>query len=207
MSRIVLWLQDLASQIGGLGLFLIAFLDSSFLSLPEVNDILIVWMVTRHKELLVYYASMATAGSVAGSLVLYYLARKGGEAFVRRRFKQKRIDWATDLFRRYGTLAIIVPALLPPPAPFKIFVLLAGVVGFSPLNFAVSVAVARGVRYFGEGLLAVWYGDLVIEYIRSHGPLISLGLVVTVILGGVGYGVWCYIQGRRALELSSDGLD
>ena len=170
MSRIVFWLQDLASQIGGLGLFLIAFLDSSFISLPEVNDILIVWMVARHKELLVYYASMATAGSVAGCLVLYYLARKGGEAFVRRRFKQKRIDWATDLFRRYGTLAIIVPALLPPPAPFKIFVLLAGVVGFSPLNLAVSVAVARGVRYFGEGLLAVWYGDLVIEYIRSHGP-------------------------------------
>ena len=85
--------------------------------------------------------------------------------------------------------------------------LLAGVVGFSPLNFAVSVAVARGVRYFGEGLLAVWYGDLAIEYIRSHGPLISLGLMATVILGGVGYGVWRYIQGRKALELSSDGLD
>ena len=207
MSRIVFWLQDLASQIGGLGLFLIAFLDSSFLSLPEVNDILIVWMVTRHKELLVYYAFMATAGSVAGCLVLYYLARKGGEAFIRRRFKKKRIDWATGLFRRYGVLAIIVPALLPPPAPFKIFVLLAGVVGFPPLNFAVSVAVARGVRYFGEGLLAVWYGDLAIEYIRSHGPLISLGLMAAVILGGVGYVVWRYIQGRKALELSSDALD
>ncbi len=190
MSRIVLWLQNFALQLGGPGLFLIAFLDSSFLSLPEINDILIVWMVTRHKERMVLYASMATLGSIAGCLVLYYLGRKGGEALVRRRFNEKQVEWAFGLFRRYGVMAIIIPALLPPPAPFKVFVLLAGIAGVSPMAFTLSIAVGRGVRYFGEGLLAVWYGDLAIDYIRRNGPRISLALAMAVLLGGIAYFTW-----------------
>lgn len=190
MDRIVPWLQGVALQIGGPGLFLIAFLDSSFLSLPEINDLLIVWMVTKHPHLMVYYASMATLGSIAGCLALFGLARKGGDTFLRGRLREGQVDRVLGLFRKYGVLAIIVPALLPPPAPFKAFVLMAGVAGVRPVAFACAIAVGRGVRYFGEGLLAVWYGELAIDYLRSNGATISAGLAVVALVGGIAYVVW-----------------
>lgn len=193
MSRIVSWLEAFTSSLGGPGLFLVAFLDSSFLSLPEINDVLVVLMVTRNEELMPYYAAMATLGSITGCLVLYVLGRKGGEAILQKRFSGPRVEKATGLFRRFGVLAIIVPALLPPPAPFKVFVLLSGVTRVSWPRFCGAVAVGRGVRYFGEGLLAVRYGDEAVELLRANGPLMSLVLAVVVLLG-----VGTYILMRRA---------
>ena len=193
MSRIVSWLEAFTSSLGGPGLFLVAFLDSSFLSLPEINDVLVVLMVTRNEELMPYYAAMATLGSITGCLVLYGLGRKGGEAILQKRFSGPRVEKAMGLFRRFGVLAIIVPALLPPPAPFKVFVLLSGVTRVPWPRFCGAVAVGRGVRYFGEGLLAVRYGDEAVELLRANGPLMSLVLAVVVLLG-----VGTYILMRRA---------
>ena len=193
MSRIVSWLEAFTSSLGGPGLFLVAFLDSSFLSLPEINDVLVVLMVTRNEELMPYYAAMATLGSITGCLVLYVLGRKGGEAILQKRFSGPRVEKAMGLFRRFGVLAIIVPALLPPPAPFKVFVLLSGVTRVPGPRFCGAVAVGRGVRYFGEGLLAVRYGDEAVELLRANGPLMSLVLAVVVLLG-----VGTYILMRRA---------
>ena len=187
MSRIVSWVEAFASSLGGPGLFLAAFLDSSFLSLPEINDILVILMVTRNEELMPYYAAMATLGSISGCLVLYVLGRKGGEAIVRKRFTGPRLEKATGLFQRFGVLAIMVPALLPPPAPFKVFVLLSGVARVPWPRFCGAVAFGRGVRYFGEGLLAVRYGDQAIEVLGANGPLASLVLAVLVLFGGGAY--------------------
>ena len=86
MQRLVTWVQGFALALGGPGLFLIALLDSSFLSFPEVVDLLIILFVTRHKERMIYYALLATFGSMAGCFMLYLLGRKGGEAFLRRKF-------------------------------------------------------------------------------------------------------------------------
>ena len=141
MSRIGAW----ALSVGAPGLFVIAFLDSSFLSLPEVNDLLIVWMVTKHPARLPLYALMATLGSLAGSLVMFYLGRKGGEAMMRRRFKEKPLRRAHELYEKYGFLAVVVPAMLPPPVPFKLFVLLAGVVNMSVLRFSLAPLAGRGL--------------------------------------------------------------
>src|SRR5689334_17515544 len=116
MGGFVRRVQALALVLGGPGLFLIAFLDSSFLSLPEINDILLVWMVTRHESRMLYYAACSTLGSIAGCLVLYYLGRKGDE-WVTKRFSPARVERAMAAFRRYGLLAVLVPSLLPPPAP------------------------------------------------------------------------------------------
>src|SRR5579862_6722054 len=98
MSQLVAWSQSTALALGAPGLFLIAFLDGSFLSLPEVNDLLLVWMVTRHKERFVLYALSSTVGSLAGCLVLYYLGRKGGEALVHRRFGAPNVERAMSAF-------------------------------------------------------------------------------------------------------------
>ena len=86
MTRITAWIEAFALSDRRLGIFVIAFLDSSFLSFPEVNDFLIILMVVRHPERMLFYATMATLGSVAGCLALYFVARKGGEAMVRKRF-------------------------------------------------------------------------------------------------------------------------
>lgn len=188
--------EAFALGLGGPGLFLVAFLDSSFLSLPQANDILVVWMVLRHKERMLYYATMATLGSVAGCLVIYALARKGGETLLRRRVPGPQVDRALSAFRKYGLLAIIVPALLPPPAPFKLFVLSAGVAGMPLGTFTVAVAMGRGARYFLAGALTVWYGDAALGYLRAHGATVSVVLLALVAAGALGYAL-VRRRGRR----------
>jgi membrane protein YqaA with SNARE-associated domain len=190
MSRFIEWIESAAASWGGPGLFVVAFLDSSFLSLPQINDILIIWMVTREPQRLLYYATMQTLGSTAGCLVVYGLGRKGGEALLRRRFKSATIDRATALFERWGALAVLVPALLPPPAPFKLFVLLSGVMRVKLRDFVTAILIGRGLRYFGEGLLAYYYGAQAIEFLKVHGRTVSLVAVAVVLAGLAIYVVW-----------------
>jgi membrane protein YqaA with SNARE-associated domain len=147
-------------------------------------------MVTRHKDLLPYYAFMATLGSVLGCLTLYFIARKGGEAFLRKRFKEHHVEGGLKLFQKYGLLVVIVPALLPPPAPFKIFVLLAGVVAIPVWQFTAAVFVARGVRYGGEGLLAVYYGERASIFLQQHAKEIGLWLSGGALLLGAAWIAW-----------------
>jgi membrane protein YqaA with SNARE-associated domain len=179
-----------ALSLGGPGLFAVAALDSSFISLPQINDLLVVLMVTQHKAWMPYYAAMATLGSVAGCSVIYLLANKGGEALLRRRVASHRVDRALGLYRRYGVLALMVPALLPPPAPFKLFVLGAGIAGVRPLKFVLGVAIARGLRYTILGTLAIYYGDAAIELMRTHGPTVGLTLAGTIVVAAIGYILW-----------------
>ena len=190
MARITAWIEGFALSIGAPGLFIIAFLDSSFLSFPEVNDLLIVLLVINHPERMVLYAAMATLGSIAGCLALYFVGRKGGDALLRKRFKGGTVERAAALMRRYGAMALIVPALLPPPAPFKIFVLMGGVAQIPLPTFIWAIALGRGVRYFGEGILAVMYGKQALDYIHENGRIVGLVLGVAVLAGGIVYYVW-----------------
>jgi len=194
MKRFAAWVQAYAVAWGGPGLFVIGFLDSSFLSFPEVNDLLIVGMVMRHHGLLLYYALMATLGSVLGCVTIYYIARAGGEAFLRKRFKEHHVDRGMKLAQKYGLLVVMVPALLPPPAPFKIFVLMAGVAEIPVWQFTAAVFTARFIRYFGEGLLAIWYGDRAVAFLAEHAKQIGLWLAAIALIGGLGWVSW---QRRR----------
>lgn len=175
-------IYELALAAGGPGLFGAAFLDSSFVPLPEINDLLVVLMVRQHPIGLPYYALMASAGSVAGCLVLYVLARKGGSAFLAKRLSAKRGDQVLGLYRRFGVLALMIPALLPPPAPFKVFVLLAGVAGVTPVKFILGIGAARAIRYGALGWLAVAYGDAALALMRERGPEVGLALVGLIVL-------------------------
>lgn len=193
MNRIGTW----ALGLGGPGLFAVAFLDSSFLSLPQINDLLIVWMVTKHPARVVYYASMATFGSLAGCLVMYFVGRQGGEAFLRRRVAAARLARAHALFERYGVLAVAVPALLPPPAPFKLFVILAGVARMRLVRFTLSVMLARGGRYLAEGVLAVWFGERAFAFLGRHAGAVWIGLAAGVVVVGAVWIAWRRLR-RRA---------
>ena len=183
-------LYSFALSLGGAGLFTVAALDSSFVSLPQINDLLVVLMVTEHKTRMPYYAAMATLGSVAGCSLIYALASKGGEAFLRKRVSSRRVDHALALYRRYGVLALMVPALLPPPAPFKLFVLGAGLAGVRPLKFVLGVAIARGIRYTILGLLAIYYGDAALELMRTHGPIVGLSLAGLIVVAAAAWFLW-----------------
>ena len=150
MQSFINWISAIAAVLGGPGIFLVAFLDSSFVSLPQINDVLVVLMVTQNKAWMPYYAAMATLGSVAGCYVIYYLAEKGDETFLRKRLNEKHMNRTLALYRKHGMLALMVPALLPPPAPFKLFVLAAGVANVRPAQFVLAIAIARGLRYLGQ---------------------------------------------------------
>ncbi len=195
MKSFIAWLQGFALAIGGPGLFAVAFLDSSFVSLPQINDILVVLMVTQNKAWMPYYAAMATFGSVSGCYVIYLLANKGGDAFLKKRLRAGHTERALALYQRHGLLALMVPALLPPPAPFKLFVLMAGVAKVRPLQFVAAIAVARGIRYVALGFLAIWYGDAALELFRTHGARVGLALAGLIVAAAL---AWWLLRRRPA---------
>ena len=194
MHRLVERVQMFALALGGPGLFLIAFLDSSFLSFPEVVDVVIVVAVTAEKQRIIYYPLLATLGSIAGCFALYLVGAKGGEALVRKRMHARHVDRALAVFQRHGLLTIIVPSLLPPPFPFKPFVLAAGIAGIRPLDFLIAVALGRGLRYYGEALLAFFYGERASRFLRDNAGTVSLGVAAVILVGGL---AWIWYQKRR----------
>ena len=193
MSGVISTIQEWASELGGLGLFILATLDSSFLSFPQVNDLLIIVLSTKYPERMAYYAGMTVLGSLLGCFMLYGVARRGGEVFIRKRVKGKYADRAIALYQRHGLLAVVVPALLPPPVPFKVFVLLAGAAAVSPVRFGIAVGIGRGIRYFGQGYLAVRYGEQAAEFMKTHGTALGLGLAAAALVMG---GVLFYLRAR-----------
>ena len=183
-------IESFALGLGGPGLALLAFLDSSFLSFPEANDLLIVAAVIAHPDAWWYYALMTMAGSIAGCYALYLVGRRGGEAFLRKRFSAGAFDRGLAMYQRWGLLAVIVPSLLPPPTPFKIFVLLAGVAKVRPATFVAAVAIGRGLRYGGEAWLAYKYGEQAKTFITENAPVVGLVLATLLVAGTLAFIVW-----------------
>lgn len=187
MGRFVQRIQVVAMALGAPGIFLVAFLDSSILSLPEIADLLVIWMVTNNKSRIVIYVVSATAGSLLGCLLLYGIGRKGGAGVVHRRFGSTNVERALNAFRRHGIMAVLIPSILPPPAPFKIFVLLAGVADISVTRFSIAILIGRGLRYTVEGLLALWYGERAMAFIRDNGTTVALATVAVIAVGFLVY--------------------
>ncbi|HJZ75807.1 MAG TPA: VTT domain-containing protein [Vicinamibacterales bacterium] len=194
MGELVARVRSLAIALGGPGLALVAFLDSTFLPLPGITDLLLVVMVTRRPAAMVGYVLITVAGSVAGCLVMHAIGRKGGEALVRQRFTGERTERAMASLQRYGVMAVLIPSLLPPPAPFKIFLLLAGAVGISAVRFATAIAIGRLARYFVLGLLAVRYGNRAMTYMREQGTIVSLVAVAAL---AAGFGLYLLVRRAR----------
>jgi membrane protein YqaA with SNARE-associated domain len=169
-----------ATALGGPGLLLISFLDSSVLTFPIINDLLLIDLSIQQPQRMPLYAFLAAFGSIAGCVLLYFLARKGGEAFFRRKAGAK----ATAIRRvveKNGFGGMLIAALLPPPTPFKVFVFAAGVFEVPLLSFTTAIALARCIRYFGIGYLAVRYGKEAIPFIGQHKMGIVVALAVFVL--------------------------
>jgi len=188
--QIVAGIEHLAESWGAPGLAAIAFVDSSFFTLPEVADFLVVIYTIREPDKWLYFAAMTTLGSTVGCYALFILGRKGGEALVRRGFHERHIDRVLDWFRRHGALVLIVPAILPPPMPLKLFVLLAGVCGLRSGPFIIAVIVGRGLRYGGEAWLARKYGDEAARFMQERVPGLFWPTLLTIVAVGVIWWAW-----------------
>jgi len=156
-----------ATTLGGPGLLLISFLDSSVLTFPIINDLLLINLSIQQPARMPLYAFLAALGSVAGCVVLYFVAKKGGEAFFHRK-AGARASTIRTWVEKNGFGGMLIAALLPPPTPFKVFVFGAGVFEVPLLSFTTAIALARCIRYFGVGYLAVRYGKEAIPFIRHH---------------------------------------
>jgi len=197
LKSFITWISGVATALGGPGLFVIAFLDSSFISLPQITDFLVVVMVLQQPDWMPYYAAMATLGSIAGCYVIYYLAERGGEAFIRRRLKPGHVERGLALYKRHGLMALMVPALLPPPAPFKLFVLMAGVAKVRPLQFVVAIGVARGARYLALGFLTIKYGNAAQELMQTRGREVALWVVGAIVVMALAWWLFQRRSGRQ----------
>jgi membrane protein YqaA with SNARE-associated domain len=194
------FVRGLSSGTAGLGLFGIAFFDSSLLSLPEINDALLLYFGARFPERAFYYALMTMLGSVTGASFLYGLARSQGYSFLEKRFPRGRIQAVFELVRRYGVLAVLLPSILPPPFPFKIFVLSSGALGLSIPRFIAAMVVGRTVRYFSEAWLAVRYGDEALGYLHANAANVLIGVLV-VAFGAIVFDV---VQRHRSGPLEKE---
>jgi membrane protein YqaA with SNARE-associated domain len=181
------WLVATLEPYGALGLMLIAVGDSSFLSLPEVNDAALMALSINHPYRMWEYAAATVIGSVIGCTLLYTVGRKGGEAMLHKRFASEKVARVRGWYQKYGMLAVIVPSLLPPPLPFKIFVLSAGAFELPWGRFMLAVAIGRSIRYFSEGILAVWYGKQAIEIVANNFPIVGIILASIIVIATVVY--------------------
>ncbi len=173
-------LYQMVLGLGGPGLLVLALLDSSFLSIPEGNDFLMIVLSTGGTWInMAYYATMTTTGSVVGCSILYLVGTKGG-GYVEKRLHRPRIRRIQELYQRRGVLAIVVPSLLPPPTPFKVFVLSAGAFGLPFSRFLAAVALGRSLRYFSAGALAVLYGEWAKHFLRTH--IHAAGVVILILI-------------------------
>lgn len=188
LAAIARWLEvnviGLPFYLAAPAMIVIGALDSSLLSLPEINDYLVVGRCYKDPSAAFYFPLFAATGSVLGCSLLYSIVRRGGQAVLRKRFKVQSIKRVERAYERFGVLALGIPAILPPPLPFKIFVATAGALEYPRWKFLLTVMLARSLRYYVEGVLAVYYGRRVLLFLKDNG-LVIISIVATLALVGV----------------------
>jgi len=179
--KIFAWLQGLVLAFGGGGLFVVTFFDSSLLSFPFFPDAVLIQLSVANPARMPYYAAMAALGSLCGCLALYALAKKGGEAFFHKHARGKA-EKIKEWVEANGFLSAFIPAILPPPFPFKPFVLAEGVFQVPWRTFVMAILLGRGLRYGAEGILAVRYGDSALIFLKAHGGAFAMSVLVATLL-------------------------
>ena len=179
--------------MGAWGVFAIAAVDSSFIGLPL--DPMFVGYVYSHPHKMLLYVLMASAGSALGSLVIYAIGYQGGEALLRKR-SPRRFARIHAGFEEHPFWTLMAPAMLPPPTPFKLFVLGAGVSEMKVGTFLLAIFAGRAVRFLVEGIFTVVFGPAFVQIagrvFREH-----LSVVIGVVIGAVAAWVILRQRGRR----------
>jgi membrane protein YqaA with SNARE-associated domain len=169
---------------GGWGLFVISFLDSSFVPFPVFNDLALMLLASRHPNRAFIYAAQSATGSMLGSYVIYFLARGGGR-YLWRKSTPALIARTKRWLERNDFVTVLVACLLPPPAPFKACVLTAGILRVNLLRFGAALLLGRCLRFGVEAWLGAHYGPQAETYLKQNivwASLLAVALVIVVTL-------------------------
>lgn len=177
IDELIKWTRDTFMPIGDIGLFIVAFLESSIFPIPP--DILLIALSLANTQLALYYATIATIGSVLGGVAGYYLGLKGGRRVARKIFPERMVDRADNYFKEYGAWAVLVAAFSP--IPYKVFTIAAGVFKVDLKRFVIASVIGRGARFYAEGVLIMLWGEEILVFIDSNLQAITLAIAVAVI--------------------------
>jgi membrane protein YqaA with SNARE-associated domain len=183
------------AKLGFWGVGAVAILDSS--SIPVPMDLILAGYIWGDKGHFWLYCLIASVGSALGGLVPYGLGRAGGELFLLKRVDRGRLEQLRDRFERQEFLAVMVPSLLPPPTPWKIFVFAAGVFEMRVGPYLLAVFCGRMVRWLILAMLVLKLGPRAVEVVQHH-ALVALGAVAGLALLGL-LGWWLKKQQSRAM--------
>jgi membrane protein YqaA with SNARE-associated domain len=165
LAKYTEWILHVLTPLGIWGVFAIAFADSALLGMP-VDAIVAYYVYQDHRKLL-FYVVMASLGSVMGSIPLYVIGYLGGEKVLRKRITEERFQRIHRSFEEHEFWALMFPAMLPPPMPFKIFVLGAAVFEMRFRDFVAAMFAGRFVRFLTLALLTLWFGPQIVELTAS----------------------------------------
>jgi membrane protein YqaA with SNARE-associated domain len=172
----------LVRHLGGLGLFLLAIVDSSPIPTFGGLDILTAILAARQREPWYYYAGFAAAGSVIGAYLTFRIARKAGLDYLNRKFGQRKVASLLTYFQRWGMGALVVSTVVPFPFPTSAFFAIAGVLDYPLRTFIIVVAVGRAVRYGAIAAIASHYGRRFVVGLRHLGQHWGWLLAITAAL-------------------------
>ncbi|MEN3333835.1 MAG: hypothetical protein V7641_3200 [Blastocatellia bacterium] len=189
-------------RLGGPGLILMGLIDSSVIPTPGGLDALTIVLTAHERDLWIYYAAMATIGSVLGGYITYRLGRKGGERALARRLSKKRIESVHHAFERWGFATVFVPALLPPPAPLGPFLLGAGAMNYPLPKFLAALTVARALRFTLVAYRASLYGQRLFRVLSRHYTEMLWALLILAVLASITLAI--YFLRRRRQRPSDD---
>jgi membrane protein YqaA with SNARE-associated domain len=186
LARYTAWIWGLLQHLGIWGVFAIAFADSALLGMPV--DAIVAAYVYQDRKRLLFYVVMASLGSALGSIPLYIIGYVGGETVLRKRISEERFLRIHRSFERHEFWALMFPGMLPPPMPFKIFVLAAAVFEMRFRDFLAAIFVGRFVRFFVLAMLTLWFGPQIVgimgSVFRRH-----IYWVIVVVVAGILFGL------------------
>ena len=165
LSRYTHFIWSVLQPLGSWGIFAVAILDSAAFGIPL--DPVVAGYVYAHPVKIWLYVFVASAGSAVGSLVPYGIGRAGGELLLLKRIDRERFERIRDRFENQEFFAMMVPAMLPPPTPFKLFLLSAGVFEMRPYLFLLSIFVGRVIRFLILGFLVVKFGPGIVSMLTA----------------------------------------
>ncbi len=186
LGKAKVWILLVLKPLGVWGILGLSIVDSAAIPLPFLDPLIVSYGVADHARM-VLFCLMAAVGSAIGSMLPYYLGRAGGELFLLKRINRERYERLRDRFEKQEFLAIMLPAMCPPPMPVKLFELAAGVFEMRPLSYFLAISTGKFIRFLVESILVMIYGPAILSTVlrvfhrHANVTLSVIGVLVVVL--------------------------
>ena len=185
------------THYGAWGVLVLSFLDSTFLTLPLAIDLSVIVLASLHHEGAALFALAATAGSLVGAYLMYWMGRKGGKSFIQAHVSERKFEQIHAQVSGKGPWLLAVPGIIPPPFPFTIWVIAAGALNVPRHPFLWALAVMRAIRFFTEAALAVWLGRGIVAWLKTPTFRYVIDFIVVVAVVGSAYSIYRLVRAAR----------